>query len=124
MATIPRILVAEDVDMVRTLIKGLLTSHGFKVIEAIDGVQALSTVRQQEIDLVLADVQMPNLDGLQLCRMMKADPRLKTIPVVLLTGKRTDAARVEAERVGAAAFLSKPVVADDLEAALEKLLKR
>lgn len=103
----PAILVVDDSLTTRTLEKSILEAHGFEVHLAVNGMQALRHLRAERIDLVIADVQMPELDGFGLLASMKEDPALADIPVILVTSleKREDRARGLA--LGADAYIVK-----------------
>jgi signal transduction histidine kinase len=103
----PRIVVAEDHDDVRGFIRGLLESH-CDVEEATDGVEALERVRRNPPDLVVSDVMMPRLSGTELCKFIKADRKLRTVPVILLTARVGSEATLEAYAHGADDFVAKP----------------
>lgn len=105
--TTPAILVVDDSLTTRTLEKSILEAHGFEVHLAVNGMQALRHLRAERIDLVIADVQMPELDGFGLLASMKEDPALADIPVILVTSleKREDRARGLA--LGADAYIVK-----------------
>jgi two-component system, chemotaxis family, sensor kinase CheA len=79
------VLVVDDSIAIRTMQQALLESAGFKVILATDGLQALQELGNNEIDIVISDVQMPNMDGFELTRAIRARSRLKSIPVILVT---------------------------------------
>lgn len=102
-----RILVVDDSFTTRTLEKTVLESQGYQVLLAVDGAQALDVLRSEEVDLVVSDIQMPRLDGFALVRALKADPRLASLPVVLLTSKATPEDRERGLELGAEAYLIK-----------------
>ncbi|MCG8591231.1 MAG: EAL domain-containing protein [Proteobacteria bacterium] len=105
----PLVLVADDDDTVRLLVRQALELDGFRVLEARDGRQALQLLDQRPADLLLADVEMPHLDGLSLCEEIRSDPRLRNIPILMMTG-HDDAAAVErAFDAGATDFCQKPL---------------
>ncbi len=79
------VLVVDDSIAIRTMQQTLLESAGFKVILATDGLQALQELGNNDIDLVISDVQMPNMDGFELTRAIRTRPRLQSIPVILVT---------------------------------------
>ncbi len=114
------ILVVDDQKVIREVLKVYLASSRASMLEAADGEQALEVMRKERPDLVIADMQMPRLDGLQLCLHARADPQLRDIPVVILTGaadtKMTDACR----QAGAKEILKKPVTPQALLAAIER----
>src|SRR4051812_36999661 len=80
-----RVLVAEDNPMNRELIRSILEDRGCEVVEAADGEEALAKIRESEPDLILMDVQMPRLDGIDALHRLRHDPILASIPVIALT---------------------------------------
>ena len=103
----PRIVIAEDHDDVRGFIRGLLENH-CDLDEAVDGAAALDLIRRNPPDLVVSDVMMPGLSGTELCGVIKADPNLRTIPIILLTARVGSEATLEAYAHGADDFVAKP----------------
>jgi len=120
----PRILVAEDSDVIREAIRRELSQAGFDVTTARDGEEALGLCREQRFDAVSSDVMMPNRDGYELVRALRAEPSYRDVPIVLVTSKD---ARIDAVRgydAGADAYLTKPADAQELIHTLEALLDR
>ena len=102
-----RILVAEDSITSRMLLKGILESAGYQVTVAVDGIDALTALRSGQFDLVVSDVEMPRLSGLDLTATIRADRALGEIPVVLVTALESRADRERGIEVGANAYLVK-----------------
>lgn len=119
---VPRILVAEDEDDLRDFIAGLL-SRTYTVDAARNGSEALELIEKHRPDLVLTDVMMPEVSGLDLTRTLKQDPSLSNIPVILLTARGEDEAALEGFRAGADDFVSKPFHANVLQARIRAHLK-
>lgn len=117
------VLVVDDEELNRKLLRELLTSRGFHVEEAANGEEALRKVRQVSPDLVLLDVMMPRIDGLQVCRGLKQDPRTQLIPIVLLTALSAVDDRVAGIEAGADDFLSKPFHQAELLARVHSLIR-
>ena len=111
-----RVLVADDTDSIRTLFQKLLTADGHEVISVEDGVEALDAIQQQRPDVILLDVGMPGLDGIEVCRRLKSDPATRLTPVVLVTGLSDLSDRIKGIEAGADDFLSKPVHPHELRA--------
>jgi two-component system, chemotaxis family, sensor kinase CheA len=120
----PRVLVAEDSDVIREAIRRELTHAGFDVTTAFDGEEALRISKEQRFDAVSSDVMMPNRDGYELVRALRADPNYRDVPIVMVTSKD---ARIDAVRgydAGADAYLTKPADAEELIHTLDALLRR
>ena len=116
-----RVLVADDTESVRSLYHKLLTADGYQVIAAEDGVAALDAVRVQRPDVIMLDVGMPGVDGIEVCRRLKSDPATRLTPVVLVTGLSDLSDRIRGIEAGADDFLSKPVHPHELRARLASL---
>ncbi len=116
-----RVLVADDTESVRALFRKLLAAEGHDVIAVQDGAEALAAVEKHHPDIVLLDVQMPRLDGLEVCRRLKADPATRLTPVVLVTGQADMADRIKGIEAGADEFLTKPVHPHELRARVASL---
>ena len=97
-------MTVDDSASLRQMVSVVLRGGGYEVIEAVDGVDALSKLKGQELDLFLTDVNMPKMDGLELTRQLRAMPQYKFVPIVLLTTeslrKRNRKARRRAQRPG------------------------
>jgi diguanylate cyclase (GGDEF)-like protein len=117
------ILVVDDDDSVLDHFDGLLRGEGYEVAMARDGNEALSRVRQIRPDLVLLDVIMPGMDGLEVCRILKAQRDSRFLPVIILTAKNDMESRVHGLKLGADDYLSKPADPRELLARIEALLR-
>jgi putative two-component system response regulator len=105
-----KVLVVDDVAYSRRALRSVFFSAGYAVLTADDGQQALEIVQREMPDLVVTDILMPRMDGFQLCRAIKTDPRTKHIPVVFYTGSYNEAADREfGLSLGAVAYLVKPL---------------
>ena len=118
-----RVLVADDTESIRLLFRRLLTADGHDVIVAADGAAALDAVRRQQPDVILLDVTMPAIDGLEVCRRLKSDPATRLTPIVLVTGQTDLSDRIRGIEAGADEFLSKPVHPHELRARVRSLAR-
>jgi CheY-like chemotaxis protein len=103
-----RVLVADDDPINRELIEEICRSEGFEVEGVESGDRALATAQAGGFDLLLLDVTMPGMGGLEVCRALKADPRTAAVPVMIISASTEDAVRDRATELGAAAFIAKP----------------
>jgi PAS domain S-box-containing protein len=109
-----RVLIADDNADMRDYLTNLLRTAGYDVSEVTDGQQALEAIRAQTPDLVISDVMMPGLDGLQLVAALRADARTAALPVLLLSARAGQEASIEGLQAGADDYLVKPFAAADL----------
>ena len=114
------ILVVEDRDSLRRMLELALKAEGYEVVAAADGAAALARLAERGFDLVLTDLKLPDLSGIEvLAASRKAQPR---VPVVVLTGYGTVGTAVEAMKLGAFDFLEKPLEIDDLTRLIERAI--
>ena len=118
----PTVLVVDDNADIRAYIHSILQSR-YRIIEAADGEQGLKVAREEVPDLILSDVMMPVMNGLDFCRQVKADFVTSHIPVILVTARAMNQHQVEGYESGADAYITKPFVADVLLARVDNLLK-
>lgn len=116
------VLVIDDSADIRTYLRAHLEPL-YRVLEASDGLEGLETVREQLPDLVISDLLMPGLNGIELCEVMKADPELDFIPVLLLTANASLESRVEGLGTGADDYLIKPFSMPELTARVDNLIE-
>jgi chemosensory pili system protein ChpA (sensor histidine kinase/response regulator) len=102
------VLVVDDSLTVRKITTRLLNREGFRVDSAKDGVDALEKMRDLVPDVVLLDVEMPRMDGFELARVMRSDPRLKSVPIIMITSRTADKHRNRAMEIGVNVYLGKP----------------
>lgn len=119
----PVVLVVDDVPANRELLEGLLDALGYEVRQASDGIEALEAVEQEEPDLVLLDIDMPRLDGISVCRQLKAHPTRRLIPVVLVTAYQDRETRLRGLEAGADDFLTKPIDSAEVRTRTKSLLR-
>ena len=113
------ILIVDDERPVRDFLAMVLKDGGHHPLQAIHGAQALLLIGEIRPDLVISDSMMPVLDGMQLCRQLKADESTKAIPVILMSSASVLG---EAGLAGADAFIAKPFNLDEMEALVQRLL--
>jgi len=111
------VLLAEDDRALRRYLEIVLRRAGYEVLSAADGLEAMKALLSQAVDAVVTDAVMPHLSGQELCRFLREHPRLKDLPVVLLSG-----ANPSTQNEGADLYLSKPVHAQELSDSLARLL--
>jgi len=118
-----RILVVDDIETNRRLLEARLSAEYFDVIEAADGAEAVRRAREDSPDIILLDIMMPGMDGFEACRILKADPATKHIPVVMVTALDQRGDRIKGLEAGADDFLTKPVDDVALFARVRSLLR-
>ena len=119
-----KILIAEDERDIRDMIKFTLGFAGFDVIAAANGEEALKLARQEIPDLILMDVRMPRMTGYEACAALKADEKLKDIPVIFLSAKGQDSEIQTGLQAGAVDYLLKPFAPDQLTARIQEVLAK
>ncbi len=115
----PTVLLAEDDRSLRRYLEVVLRRAGYEVLTAADGLEAMKALLSNNVDAVVTDAVMPHLSGHELCRFLRNHPKLRSLPVVLLSGADSHPAGPDA---GADVYLSKPVPAEELAANLARLL--
>ncbi len=119
-----RILVVDDTESIRRLIRLNLELEGFDVVEACDGAQCLDLALRTQPDLVTLDVVMPHLDGFATAAALRADPRTRQLPIVLVTTQSGPADHLRAQELGVDGYVTKPFEPDVLLAAVRAVLSR
>jgi len=107
--TPPRILVADDNAMSLDILRTRLAAHGYEILIAADGEEAVDIARRERPDLILLDIMMPKLDGFDVCRRLRADPALPFMPIILVTAKGDTKDVVAGLEAGGDEYLTKPV---------------
>src|SRR6188474_3289305 len=116
-----QILMVDDDAHIRELVRVFLRTDGFEVIEAVDGMDALSKLDSVKVDLAIIDVMMPNMDGWELCRELKATFDL---PILMLTAKGETSQKLKGFQLGTDDYVVKPFEPLELVARVRALLKR
>lgn len=117
------IMIVEDYDDAREMYRRRLEFAGYRVIDTRDGAEALATALEHRPDLILMDIALPKMDGLEVTRRLRLDPRTKGAMIVALTGHALPNHEREAAEAGCDAFISKPCLPDDLVKRVEQLLR-
>ncbi len=111
----PNIIVVEDSPTMRQLITfALKRLPDCNVVEAVDGMDALNKLSSESFDLILADINMPVMDGLKLVGLLRSDPKYKKTPIIIITTEGAEEDRKKAMAVGATAYLTKPIHTHEL----------
>ena len=116
------IMTADDSASVRQMVSFTLKQNGYTVVEAVDGKDALQKIQTQKVDMLITDLNMPNLDGIGLIKGVRAIPNYKFIPIVMLTTESQDSKKQEGKSAGATGWIVKPFQPDQLIAVVKKVL--
>lgn len=115
-----KVLLVEDLDDSRFMLRRLLELEGFDVIEACDGAIALESLRKNSCDIVLLDLRLPNIDGFQVTRALRATTQFQTIPIIILSALDDEYTRTEARAAGCNDYVTKPIDLERLTALIKK----
>lgn len=119
------ILVVDDFPTMRRIVRSLLKELGFtNVEEAEDGKDALAKIRAGSFEFIISDWNMPNLDGLEMLKQIRADDGLKDLPVLMITAEAKKENIIAAAKAGASGYIVKPFTAATLEEKLNKILEK
>ena len=124
MAANGKVLIADDDEMVAELARMHLEAKGYEVLHAADGEATLRMAAAERPALILLDVTMPGLDGMEVLRRLSTDESLRGIPVIMLTARRYQEDVVAAVRLGARDYLAKPFTPEELLARLARVLAK
>lgn len=119
------VLIVDDSAAIRKILHRVLVQADVplgSVMEAGDGVEALSKLKQAPIGLILSDINMPNMDGIEFLSNVKADPSLKTVPVLMVTTEGSQAKVLQALELGAVGYVRKPFTAEEIKIKLAGIL--
>lgn len=116
------ILVVDDSASLRQVVAIALRGAGYDVMEACDGRDALSKLNGQKVNLIISDVNMPNMDGISMVRELKKNPTYKFTPVIMLTTESQESKKKEGQEAGARAWVVKPFQPAQMLAAVAKLV--
>ena len=123
MRTPPRILIADDNAMNLDILQTRLALHGYEIVTATDGEAAIALAREKQPDLILLDIMMPRLDGLEVCRRLRGDPALPFMPIILVTARTDSKDIVAGLEAGGDEYLTKPVDQAALVARVKSMLR-
>ena len=116
------IMTADDSASVRQMVAFTLKQNGYEVVEAVDGRDALAKLGSQKVDMLLTDLNMPNLDGIGLIKGVRGGSLNRMIPIVMLTTESQDTRKAEGKAAGATGWIIKPFKPEQLIAVIKKVL--
>lgn len=116
------ILIVDDAQTVRHLTRFALSKGGYNIIEAEDGLQGLKALEKNSVDLIISDLNMPNMNGLDMCRSIKSNERLKHIPIFMMTTESSQEMTLQGKEIGIMAWIVKPFVPEKLLAAVHRVV--
>ncbi|TCK61936.1 response regulator [Seleniivibrio woodruffii] len=116
------ILTVDDSASIRQMVKFTLTKEGYAVVEASDGKDALAKIAGKKIDMVVTDLNMPNMDGITLIKELRAKPEFRFTPIIMLTTESQDSKKSEGKAAGATGWIVKPFQPEQLVSVTKKVL--
>ncbi len=118
------VLIVEDSATTRAMIKAVIEDMGedFTVLEANTGFEALRMLPQEQFDLIITDINMPDVNGLELINFVKSNPNYQHIPIIIVTTERSNADKERGLALGASAYVTKPFKAEELQEVIAKAL--
>lgn len=116
------ILIVDDARSMRSLVAMTLRGAGYEVIEASDGQEAVGKIDGQKVHMLLTDLNMPNMDGIELIKTLKANPAYKFLPMVMLTTESEESKKKEGQQAGAKAWIVKPFKPETVVAVVKKII--
>ena len=119
-----KIMTVDDSNSIRQMVGFTLKRAGFEVLEAVDGKDAISQLDTTTIDMMITDLNMPNMDGIELIKELRTKPQYKFIPIVMLTTESQDEKKQEGKAAGATGWIVKPFKPDQLLAVINKVLRQ
>jgi two-component system chemotaxis response regulator CheY len=118
-----KIMVVDDCGTTRKLLGHYLKTKGYSVVTAANGLDALEKLGQENVNLIMTDLNMPYMDGMELIRTLRADPNLSEIPILMVTTENDELERQRAFSSGANGYLVKPVTADAISQNIKSILR-
>ncbi len=119
-----KILIVDDEPDVVELVEYNLKNAGFDVIKSADGNEALKKIQNENPDLILLDIMLPNIDGFEICKILKRNPDTSAIPIIMLTAKAAEVDKIVGFELGADDYITKPFSPRELVLRVKTLLKR
>lgn len=117
-----RIMTVDDSPSVRQMVSFTLQNAGYEVVESEDGQEALIKLDNGPVDMVITDLNMPNMDGIELIREVRKNPRLRFIPIIMLTSESQESKKQEGKTAGATGWIVKPFKPEQLLAVVKRVL--
>lgn len=118
-----KIMTVDDSSSIRQLVSFTLKQHGYEVVEAVNGAEALKKLKQEKIDMLITDINMPEIDGISLIKMVRDDPSYRFIPIIILTTGSQTGKKEAAKAAGATGWIIKPFRPDQLVSAIKKVME-
>jgi len=118
-----KILAVDDSKVIRDLVVAVLLEKGHEVVTANDGVEGMSATRSEQFDMILSDINMPNMTGISMVSKIRRLPGYEYIPIIMLTTESSEFKKEKAKKIGATGWLQKPFDPDRLMKAVNKLVK-
>jgi len=117
------IMTADDSASVRQMVSFTLKQAGYDVVEAVDGEDALTKLRSNKVNILVTDLNMPKMDGIELIRQVRTDARYKFMPIIMLTTESQVSKKQEGKAAGATGWIVKPFRPEQLLAVIKKVLR-
>ena len=117
------VMTVDDSASIRQMVSFVLRDGGYEVIQAVDGLDALSKLKGQEVHLILSDINMPQMSGIELTRQLRALPQYKFVPIILLTTESHPEKKLEGKAAGATGWIVKPFTPEQILAVLKKVMR-
>ncbi len=119
-----KIMVVDDCQTTRKLLGHYLKSRGYSVVFAENGLDALEKLGSETVNLIMTDLNMPYMDGMELIKTLRSDPNLSELPILMVTTENDDLERKKALEMGADGYVVKPVTGDAIAENIKAILKR
>jgi len=117
------ILIVDDSTSMRQLVSFTVEDAGFSAVQALDGVDGLSKAEANKMDMVITDLNMPNMDGIEFIRNLRANPSYKFTPIIMLTTESQESKKREGKEAGASGWIVKPFTPEQLVGVIRKFIK-